>query len=258
MDTPAALDFLTFDDIAAWRGDDHRAALDAFRRSAFRHLEKPYRTGAFGISANDFEPAFAAARADVDDARAFFETHFRPARIVAEGFVTGFYEPVVEAGPARTERFRYPILSRPADLVDVDDANRPADWDAGIAFGRQTAGGILPFFDRGEIERGALAGRGLEIAWLTDKVDLFFIHVQGAARLMMADGSERRITYAAKSGHSFTGPGKILAERGEIPLKDVTMQSIRAWFAANPGRIDEILWQSTTRRSGRSRPLRCR
>ena len=244
MDTPAALDFLTFDDIADWRRDDHRAAFDAFRRSAFRHLEKPYKTAAFGISADDLGPAFAAARDGVDDARGFFERHFRPARIVAEGFVTGFYEPVVEASPARTERFRYPILSRPVDLVDIDDENRPVGWDAGIAFGRQTGGGIVPFFDRGEIERGALEGRGLEIAWLADKVDLFFIHVQGAARLVMTEGNERRVTYAAKSGHSFSGPGKILADLGEISVKDVTMQSIRAWFAANPDRTDEILWQN--------------
>jgi membrane-bound lytic murein transglycosylase A len=244
MDAPAALDFLSFDAIANWRQDDHRAAFAAFRRSAFRHLEKPYRTGGFGISADDLEPAFAVAREGIDDARAFFERHFRPARIVADGFVTGFYEPVVEASPTHTERFRYPILSRPADLVDIDDGNRPAGWDAGIAFGRRTAGGIVPFFNRAEIERGALGGRGLEIAWLADKVDLFFIHVQGAARLMMIDGSERRVTYAAKSGHSFTGPGRILANLGEIPLKDVTMQSIRAWFSANPDRIDEILWQN--------------
>lgn len=244
METPAALEFLKFDDIANWRGDDHRAAFEAFRRSAFRSLEKPYRTGMFGISSDDLEPAFAAARNGVDDARAFFERFFRPARIVADGFVTGFYEPVVEASPVRTERFRCPILSRPADLVDIVEENRPAGWDEGVALGRQTGAGIVPFFDRGEIERGALAGRGLEIAWLADKVDLFFIHVQGAARLMMTDGSERRVTYAAKSGHSFSGPGKILAERGEIPRKDVTMQSIRAWFAANPGRIDEVLWQN--------------
>lgn len=116
-------------------------------------------------------------------------------------------------------------------------------WDTCIAFGRQTAGGTVPFFDRGEIERGALDGRGLEIAWLADKVDLFFVHVQGAARLAMADGTERRVTYAAKSGHAFIGPGRILANLGEIPLKDVTMQSIRAWFSVNPDRIDEILWQ---------------
>lgn len=244
MNTPAALDFLRFGDIANWPSDDHRAAFDAFRRSAFRNLEKRCKTGAFGISAEDLGPAFACARDGVDDARAFFERHFRPARILAEGFVTGFYEPVVEASPKCTAHFRHPLLTRPADLVDVTGENRPAGWDAQIVFGRQTAAGIVPFFDRGEIERGALEGRGLEIAWLADKVDLFFIHVQGAAHLMMTDGSERRVTYAAKSGHSFVGPGKILADLGEIPRKDVTMQSIRAWFAVNPGRIDEILWHN--------------
>ncbi|TIU11407.1 MAG: transglycosylase, partial [Mesorhizobium sp.] len=108
-----------------------------------------------------------------------------------------------------------------------------------LAFGRATPNGPVEYFDRGEIERGALIGKtvdskGLEIAWLADKVDAFFIHVQGAARLTMTDGRFCRVTYAAKSGQRFTGPGKILSELGEIPLQAVTMQSIRAWFKAHP------------------------
>ena len=82
-----------------------------------------------------------------------------------------------------------PLLARPADLVDIDDANRPAGMDPYFAFARQTEAGIVEYFDRAAIERGALGGRGLEIAWLADKVDAFFIHVQGAARLRMTDGS---------------------------------------------------------------------
>ena len=117
-------------------------------------------------------------------------------------------------------------------------------FDPYLAFGRTTDAGIVEYFDRPAIEQGALAGRGLEIAWLEDKVDVFFIHVQGAARLNMTDGRPRRITYAAKSGQRFTGPGRILAELGEIPLAEVTMQSIRRWFRDHPDRIDEILWQN--------------
>lgn len=79
------------------------------------------------------------------------------------------------------------------------------------------------------------------MAWLDDPVELFFVHVQGAARLEFADGSGMRITYAAKSGHRFTGPGGVLASLGEIPREDVTMRSVRTWLAANPERIDEIL-----------------
>ncbi|WP_292331466.1 MltA domain-containing protein, partial [Mesorhizobium sp.] len=158
--------------------------------------------------------------------------------------VTGFYEPEVEASPVRTERFAVPLLSRPPDLIDIDDSNRPAGIDAYLAFARRTDNAPVEYFDRGAIERGALAGQNLEIAWLAEKVDAFFIHVQGAARLKMTDGRLARVTYAAKSGQRFIGPGKILSELGEIPLEKVTMQSIRAWFKAHPKRVDEILWQN--------------
>lgn len=240
-----------FDDLPGWRSDRMGPAFAAYRRSAEHALQKTYRTGSLGIEATAFAKAHAAAREaavlDDDAARGFFETWFRPMRVAGDdrspGFVTGFYEPEAEASPVRTERFRFPILSRPDDLVDVDEANRPPGFDPYFAFGRATPDGILPYYDRGEIERGALAGRGLEIAWLEDPVDVFFIHVQGAARLKMPDGS-RRITYAAKSGHRFTGPGHVLADLGEIPRAEVTMQSIRAWFRAHPERVDEILWRN--------------
>ncbi|RWB27978.1 MAG: transglycosylase [Mesorhizobium sp.] len=247
----------SFDDLPGWDEDDHLAAFAAFRRSAFHVLTKPYRSGGLGVDFNAFTDAYAAARTvlptDRREARAFFERQFIPAQIRADsggaGLVTGFYEPVVDASPVRTERFTVPLLSRPADLVDIDDANRPPGMDPYLAFGRATPNGPVEYFDRGEIERGALIGKtvdskGLEIAWLADKVDAFFIHVQGATRLTMTDGRFCRVTYAAKSGQRFTGPGKILSELGEIPLQAVTMQSIRAWFKAHPDRIDEILWRN--------------
>lgn len=251
MPTGADLEPESFSALPGWAGDDHAAAYAAFRRSAFRALEKPYRTGTLGIEATAFAPAFAAARAmsapTAAEARTFFETHFRPFRIrprTGAGFVTGFYEPVARASPVRTPEFTVPLYRRPDDLVDLDDAARPAGMDPYFAFGRKTDAGIVEYFDRGEIERGALAGHGLEFAWLADKVDVFFIHVQGAARLVMPDGAERRVTYAAKSGHPFTGAGWVLVEKGELALADVTMQTIRAWFRAHPDRVDEILWRN--------------
>ena len=244
---------VSFDALPGGREDDHRLAVEAFRRSAFRVLEKPYRTGSLGVDCAAFDLAYAEARAsawlDGSASRSFFERHFTPCLVTPSGgadhgFVTGFYEPEADASPVRTEKFRFPIYARPADLVDIDDGTCPEGLDPYLAFGRGTPNGIVEYFDRGEIERGALAGRGLEFAWLEDPVDVFFIHVQGAARLRMPDGSVRRVTYAAKSGQRFRGPGRILADLGEIPLSDVTMQSIRAWFRAHPKRVDEILWQN--------------
>ncbi|QKC80941.1 murein transglycosylase A [Mesorhizobium sp. NZP2077] len=241
----------SFDDLPGWGDDDHLPAFDAFRRSAFHVPVKPYRSGALGVDFGAFAEAYAQARSapptNRAEARAFFERHFVPMLVRAEtgaGLVTGFYEPQVEASPVRTDRFAVPLMSRPADLVDVDDANRPQGMDSYLAFARRLTDGLAEYPDRGAIERGALEGQGLEIAWLADKVDAFFIHVQGAARLSMTDGRLRRVTYAAKSGQRFTGPGKVLSELGEIPLAEVTMQSIRAWFKAHPDRVDEILWQN--------------
>ncbi|MFZ1679638.1 MAG: murein transglycosylase A [Rhizobiaceae bacterium] len=241
-----------FGSLAGWPDDDHASAFAAFRRGAVRALEKPYRTGSLGVDAAAFEPAFAEARL-LDRpgnaaARAFFERHFVPALITASdggpGLVTGFYEPEVEASPVRTPRHGVPLLSRPDDLVDVDDADRPAGFDPALAFARRGADGLEPYFDRAAIECGALDGRGLEIAWLESRVDAFFIHVQGAARLVFPDGAVRRITYAAKTGHPFTGPGGRLVAMGEIAPDRVSMQTIRRWLADNPGRVDEILRQN--------------
>ncbi|WP_027169581.1 murein transglycosylase A [Mesorhizobium sp. WSM3224] len=241
----------SFGDLTGWGEDDHVAAFAAFRRSAFHVPVKPYRTGSLGVDFSAFAEAYAEARAvsapNRSDARAFFERHFVPMLVKADngaGLVTGFYEPEVEASPARTEQFVVPLLSRPADLIDIDDGNRPAGMDTYLAFARRTDDGPVEYFDRGAIERGALLGQNLEIAWLAEKVDAFFVHVQGAARLKMIDGRLSRVTYAAKSGQRFTGPGKILSELGEIPLEKVTMQSIRAWFKAHPDRVDEILWRN--------------
>lgn len=246
------LEPVTFSDLPGWQDDDPTAVIEALRR-CHHHVStaKPYRTGSLGISVNDLMPAFSAASADVADAaaaRAFFEQQFVAFRIRPEtgktGFVTAFYEPEIEVQAKPDEIFRYPIYRRPIDLVDVDETNRPTDMDPYFAFGRLHDGVVGEYPDRRAIEQGFLAGRGLEIAYARSKVDVFFVHVQGAARLVYPDGSRRRITYAAKTGHYFSPIGKLLIDRGEIDASTVSMMSIRGWLAANPDQVDEILWHN--------------
>ena len=246
MSLSPLLQKVSFADLPGWAGDDLGAAFSAFSRTAREASHRRYRSGELGLSfdalADSLEPA---ASGQAHDARAFFEEHFVPCRIdpgpASRGFVTGYYEPIVAARRQPDPEFSVPIYARPDDLVKVDEARHPAGLDPAFAFGRGTPGGITEYFDRAAIEGGALGARARPLAWLADRVDAFFVHVQGAARLVLSDGSIRRVTYAAKSGHPFTGPGRVLAEMGEIAREEVTMQSIRAWLAENPGRVDEIL-----------------
>ena len=247
------LEPVAFSEIEGWRDDDPSSLFPVMARCLYHMREvKPYRTGSLGVTSDELAAVFAAAASvspvDAGTSRAFFETHFQPLRIRpaagAGGFVTAFYEPDVAVSAVPDDDFRYPFYRRPPDLVDLDDANRPARLDSSYAFARRTASGIDPYPDRRAIDGGYLAGKGLEIAWARSRVDVFFAHVQGAARLVYPDGRVQRITYAAKAGHPFTGIGRHLVDIGEIPPAQISMLSIRAWLGAHPERVDDVLWRN--------------
>lgn len=243
----------SFDDLPGWSSDDPSSLWPALT-DCRRYLQsvKPYKPGALGLTAEDLMPLLEAASSHSPEtaaqARLFFEQQTRPFLVEPSGqnagLVTAFYEPEVAVSDRPDNEYCHPFYRRPLDLVDVDDANRAIDLDAGYAFALRTDSGLKPYPDRRDIDRGWLEGRGLEIAWARSKVDVFFAHVQGAARLRYPDGRLRRITYAAKAGHPFSGIGRLLIERGEIPEANISMQSIRAWLAAHPERVDEILWHN--------------
>ena len=205
-----------------WAQDDHGAALDAFRRSARRHLTSPYKARALSGAnwAERFTHACRAAWTDeaLHDPRGFFERRFVPMRCETDGFVTAFFEPVVEARAAPDARFRHPLHAPPPDLVKLTAAHdRTGLSDPAMRFARAMPDGtVCDMPDRGAIRAGALEGKAPVLAWLDDPVSLFFIHVQGAARLRMGDGSERRVTFAAKTGHAYTSIARILCEREGI------------------------------------------
>lgn len=244
---------VSFAQLPGWQTDDPTPLLPAMR-SILDHLDKgkPYRTGSLGLSADElkalFEKADTADFADTETARRFFEANCVPFHIKLatgrSGFVTAFYEPELEVSDSPDDVWKYPIYRRPDDLIDLDDANRPEAMDPYYAFGLSRDGVIGPYPDRGEIDRGYLVGRGLEIAWAKSRVDLFFVHVQGAARLRFRNGSVKRITYAAKAGHPFSPIGRLLLDRGELDPATISMQTIRAWLRANPDKVDEVLWHN--------------
>lgn len=231
--------------LPGWAVADHALAFAAFRDSAPRLVEDQVSAGSLEIAPGAFrsaaKEAMAAGDLDGEAARSFFETHFIPLRLVPEGagidtpgFVTGYYEPIVAASPVRTEQFRFPLYAPPPDLVKIDDVSRPPGLDPSFRFARRTPCGLLEEYpDRAAIEAGALAGQGLEVAWLDDPVEAFFIHIQGSARLRMENGHEIRVGYAAKTGHPFTAIGRSLVGDGELTLAEADMDGIRGWLAGH-------------------------
>jgi membrane-bound lytic murein transglycosylase A len=204
--------------IEGWRDDDVAAALDAFRRGALGIAETPPKSRALGISGVDLQTLARLARHERmlrADSRSFFERHFVPHRIVADGFVTGYYEPEVTASRTKRAGFEVPLHRRPPELIDAAD---PA---------------AASYFDRAAIEAGALAGRGLEIAWLADPVDAFFIHVQGAARLRLVEGGTLRIAFAGKSGHAYVSIGRLAVERRLLTREEAHKDGLEAWLKAH-------------------------
>jgi len=198
---PVACRPVDFGELDGWAADDHLAAFLAFRRSAeaISSASAPGR----GSRAEGLEGIARAALSleypSPERARAFFERHFTAHRVAAEGLLTGYYEPVVEARLHASPEFPVPLYRPPPGASATEN---PA------------ASICAP--ERAEIEAGALAGRGLEIAWLADPVDAFFIHVQGSARLRLEDGREVRLAYAGKSGHPYTSIGRLALERGDL------------------------------------------
>jgi membrane-bound lytic murein transglycosylase A len=178
-------------------------------------------------------------------ARAFFEQWFQPLAVLdggdPVGLFTGYYAPVVEGSRVREGRFTVPLHRTPPELVMVDlGLFRPSLKGERIA-GRVEGNRLVPFASRPEIVAGALDGRGLEIMWLADPVDAFFLQIQGSGLVRLPDGSLVRLGYAGQNGHPYTAVGRLLVERGEMTLAEASMQSIRDWVTRNPERGTALL-----------------
>ena len=182
----------------------------------------------------DWSSACAAAASwPLDSAADFFARYFEAVQVGdGKAFATGYFEPEIAASRARGGVYQTPIYRRPPDLVQVDLGQFTDSLKGKTIRGRVDGRSLVPYADRASIETGALAGRGLEIAWAADPVELFFLQVQGSGRLRLPDGSIMRIGYDDQNGRDYTGIGKLMKDRGLIQAG--SMQDIVAWLRANP------------------------
>lgn len=201
-------------ELSGWAQDDVRAAWPALQASC-QVLKK--RT--------EWRDACSAGlmvdASDPQAMRTYFEQHFQPYRVVNgdgtdSGLVTGYYEPILHGSRTRQGQYQYPLHRKPPQW-----GNRPLPARAAL------------------LRDPAL--RGNELVWVDDPVEAAFLQIQGSGRIRLADGTMMRVGYGGTNEQPFRSFGKWLLDRGEITPAQATMQGIKAWARANPGRVDEML-----------------
>ncbi len=222
---PVRLEPVQFGEIGGWDADDHSAALKCYLQTAGQTAQP--------LPARGEIPALLKDR---DASRAFFEENFAAYRVLgAPGLLTAYFEPVLKGSRQRSAAFPVPVYRRPDDLTPLPQGHPLADLS--FTAGRKTASGFEPYFTRGEIEAGALAGLGLEILHLADPVEAFIMHVQGSGMVQLDDGISVRLTFDGKNGHAYTSVSKVLVERGELLREDAHLNGTVAWLSAQRERL---------------------
>ncbi len=195
------VEVLKFEDLRGWEEDDHEAALSVFQDTCI-DIENP-----------EWKSLCALATSQ-PTAKAFFELFFRPVLIGGEepALFTGYFEPELKGSRSRQGPYRYPIYAKPPEVRN----------------------GSL-WYSREQIEdQNLLSGRGLEIAWVDDPVDVFFLQIQGSGRVKLSEGGALRVGYAGKNGHEYRSIGQELVRRGVYQPHQVSAQVIQRWVKRNP------------------------
>lgn len=184
-----------------------------------------------------------------DAARQFFETHFAPYRSVgpegsSDGLITGYYEPTLRGSRKPTARYRFPVYGAPDDLLVLDLGDLAPELKSSAPRVRVEGRRVVPYYDRTQIDNGRAPLRGREVAWVDDEVELFFLQIQGSGRITLDDGEILRVGFAEHNGHPYRSIGRVLIDRGELPLERTSMQGIKAWARDNPAKLTELLQQN--------------
>ena len=248
----ARLEPLSFSDMAGWAEDDHSAAFRVFRRSCAAIVNADPALRPALAASPDLRAVCTTALALSDDppqaeARRFFEARFQPLHVrlpSGDGFLTGYFEPEYDGSLTPTAEFQAPLLARPDDLVTVAQGETLPGLDPGLQAARRTAAGFSAYPDRAAIEDGALGDLAKPIVFVRDAVKVFVIQVQGSARIRLADGNLARVAYAGRNGLPYTSIGRIIVERGHVPLAEMSLERLMAWLRTNPRDGREIMRQN--------------
>jgi membrane-bound lytic murein transglycosylase A len=231
-------------DLPGWERDDLTAAWPAFLQSCRGLASKPQWASWRAVC----DEARTLQNAGTSAIRRFFESRLTPYLATnpdgsTRGLVTGYYEPLLRGSRTPTVKFAQPVLGVPPDLLTIDLGDVLPDLKNMRLRGRLVGNRVVPYYSRAEIVERKLANVYPDkvLLWVDDPVELFFLQIQGSGRVKLPDGSTVRLGYADQNGHPYKAIGRVLAERGDLPIEQASMQGIQAWARANPARLAELL-----------------
>jgi membrane-bound lytic murein transglycosylase A len=227
-------------EIPDWGREPLRESLVAFTRGCATLDKQPAWQAVCAAAA--VIPAFASER----EIASFFEAGFDPYQVInadetTSGMVTGYYEPLLRGSRTRTRTYRYPIYAPPQDLLVIDLSSVYPDLKFKRLRGRLEGNRVVPYFARGDIDAEPAPLKGLEIVWVDNAVELFFLHIQGSGQVQLENGERVRVGYAEQNGHPFRSLGRLLIQKGEIPPERASMQGIKDWALHHPQKVKQFM-----------------
>ena len=157
------------------------------------------------------------------------------------GLITGYYEPAIKGSRNKTDKYRFPLYSRPDDLITVELASLFPELANKRVRGRVVGTKLIPYYNRSEIEAENSPLQGREFVWVDDQIDLFFLQIQGSGMVHLDNGEKMHVGYADQNGQSYQSIGRLLIDKGELTADKASMQGIKDWARNNPGKLRELL-----------------
>ncbi len=229
----ANLQEVSWDDMEGFENDNLDLSLEVFKKACTK--SQRYDTlKDICIKANQL---------DISNPKKFFTEYFTPYKLLdnnndQEGLITGYYEPILNGSLVKNNTYKYPIFKTPNDLLTVDFSSLYPELKNYKLRGKLIGNRVVPYDSREEIE----SKNGLEpICYVDDKIDLFFLHIQGSGKVKLQDGTIINVGYAQQNGRGYYPIGRKLIEEGFIAQEDMSLQSIKKWLKENPSKMDELL-----------------
>jgi membrane-bound lytic murein transglycosylase A len=245
---------VSYDGLLGWQQDEYTQAFATFLRSCSKIIKQPARGQmipgfAVGKTIDLQRVCHKALQANIENSspkvRLFFETWFKLYQVSdgtnKHGLFTGYYEPRLRGSRKRSSKYNVALYRRPPDLVSVGLGRFRKGWLGQEISGQLSGVRLVPYASRAAIDRGALKGRGLELLWVDNAIDAFFLHIQGSGRIVLDTGETVRVGFAGRNGQPYFAIGRDLVKKGIISIDNISLQSIRAWLEKNPNQAVSLM-----------------